>query len=169
MPRRPARAWHPGSLSRKTQPEMAEWLAFAVLRDARTRTRLRVLHENYELFAASEGYPAVGELTFARHLERLGFRRRGTTFFGLRVYTAIPALRLLTRLELYGYRFATRDGELAWRGPAGVSDLERRVIARHRRELVAALRHIEEARARLRGESAPLRPWPAPPPSRRAA
>lgn len=157
----PSRTWHPGWL-RSLPPEMSEWLAFAVLRDPTAETPLRTLLESYELFAASEGLPAIPDITFVRHLEALGIERRGATFVGLRVHASIPPIRLLTKLEIYGFRFATRDGELAWREPAAVADLERRVVKRHRRELAAALAQIEETRAMLRGAS----PLPSPLPLR---
>jgi hypothetical protein len=139
---------------------MAEWLSFAVLRDGNAETPLRVLLESYDLYAASEGLAAIAEIAFVRHLEALGIERRGATFLGVRIHAAIPALRLLTKLELYGYRFVTRGDELAWRGPVAVSDLERRVIARNRRGLAAALSQIEETRALLRGGS--MMPSPLP-------
>lgn len=151
--------WHPGWL-RGVPSEMAEWLGFAVLRDPRAETPLKGLLESYDLYAASEGLPAIADIAFVRHLERLGLERRGATFVGLRVHTAIPALRLLTRLEGYGFRFVTRGGELAWRGPEAVSDLEIRVLKRHRHELAGALTQVEETRALLRGGS--LLPSPLP-------
>lgn len=140
--------------------EMAEWLGFAVLRDPRAETPLKVLLESYDLYAASEGLPGIAEIAFVRHLEALGVERRGATFVGLRVHAAIPPLRLLTKLEIYGFRFVTRGGELAWRGPAAVSDLEYRVLKRHHRELARALTQVEETRALLRGGS--LLPSPLP-------
>ena len=139
---------------------MAEWLGFAVLRDPRTETPLRILLESYDLYAASEGLPAIDHIAFVRHLEALGLERRGATFIGLRVHAAIPALRLLTKLEVYGFRFVTRGGELAWRGPDAVSDLEMRVLKRHRHDLARALTQVEETRALLRGGS--LLPSPLP-------
>ena len=139
---------------------MAEWLGFAVLRDPRTETPLRILLESYDLYAASEGLPAIDHIAFVRHLEALGLERRGATFIGLRVHAAIPALRLLTKLEVYGFRFVTRGGELAWRGPGAVSDLEMRVLKRHRHDLARALTQVEETRALLRGGS--LLPSPLP-------
>lgn len=156
-------AWHPGRFRRGLPSELGEWLAFAVLVDPGAEAPLRRLLASYELFAACEGYPAISELTFVRHLEALGVRRRGATFLGIRLFTAIPPLRLLTRLELYGFRFVVRDGELLWRGPEVVAELEQRVIARHRADLALALDQIEEARAVLRGAA---RPKPGPPPSR---
>jgi len=154
-----SRTWHPGWL-RALPAEMSEWLAFALLRDPEAETPLRVLLESYELFAASEGLPAIPDIAFVRHLEALGIERRGATFLGLRVHASIPALRLLTKLEIYGFRFVTRDGELAWREPAAVAELERRVLKRHRRELAAALSQVEETRAMLRGGS--MLPSPLP-------
>ncbi|MEW6272715.1 MAG: hypothetical protein AB1689_25850 [Thermodesulfobacteriota bacterium] len=154
-----SRTWHPGWL-RALPAEMGEWLAFAVLRDPEAETPLRALLESYELYAASEGLPAIPDIAFVRHLEALGIERRGATFVGMRVHATIPALRLLTKLEVYGFRFVARDGDLAWREPAAVAELERRVVKRHRRELAAALAQIEETRAVLRG-AAPL-PSPLP-------
>jgi len=139
---------------------MAEWLTFAVLRDARAETPLKVLLESYDLYAASEGLPSIAEIHFVRHLEALRVERRGATFLGLRVHAAIPPLRLLTKLEIYGFRFVTRGGELAWRGPTVISDLEHRVLQRHRHELARALIQVEETRALLRGGS--LLPSPLP-------
>jgi len=139
---------------------MGEWLGFAVLRDPRAETPLRILLESYDLYAASEGLPAIADIAFVRHLESLGVERRGATFLGLRVHAAIPALRLLTKLEVYGFRFVTRGGELAWRGPGAVSDLELRVLKRHRHDLASALTQVEETRALLRGGS--LLPSPLP-------
>jgi hypothetical protein len=139
---------------------MAEWLGFAVLRDPRSETPLKFLLESYDLYAASEGLPPIADIAFVRHLEALGLERRGATFVGLRVHAAIPALRLLTKLEVYGFRFVTRGGELAWRGPGAVSDLELRVLKRHRHELARALTQVEETRALLRGGS--LLPSPLP-------
>jgi hypothetical protein len=139
-----------------------------VLVDAGAETPLRRLVASYELFAACEGYPAISELALVRYLEALGIRRRGATFLGIRLYAAIPPLRLLTRLELYGFRFAVRDGELLWRGPEAVADLEQRVIARHRSDIAQALDQIAEARALLRGERLPRIAAP-PSRSRRAA
>lgn len=123
-------------------------------RDPAGKTALRVLLASYELFAACEGYAAISELELVRHLEFLGIRRRGATFDGVRVFTAIPPLRLLTRLEIYGYRLRIEDGELFCTEPTAISDLERRVIERHRHDLVGALRQIEEMRALIRGRSA---------------
>lgn len=155
--------WHPGWL-RVVPSELGEWLTFAVLRDPAAETPLRSLIESYELFAASEGLPAIADIAFVRHLEALGLERVGARFAGIRVHAAIPPLRLLTRLETYGFRFGFRvtpgESELGWRGPAAVSDLERRVIGRHHGELLAALRQIEETRAMLRGAHTP-RPLPA--------
>ncbi|MBY0278024.1 hypothetical protein K2Z84_22045, partial [Candidatus Binatia bacterium] len=151
--------WHPGWL-RGVPSEMGEWLGFAVLRDPRAETPLKLLLESYDLYAASEGLPAIADIHFVRHLEALGCERRGATFLGLRVHAAIPPLRLLTKLEVYGFRFVTRGGELAWRGPAVVSDLEVRVLKRHRHELARALHQVEETRALLRGGS--LLPSPLP-------
>jgi hypothetical protein len=156
---------HPGRFRRGIPAELGEWLAFAVLPEGTAETPLRALLASYELFAACEGYAAIPELSFVRHLEALGVRRRGATFLGIRLYAAIPPLRLLTRLELYGFRFAVRDGELLWRGPTAVADLEARVIARHHADLAAALFQIEATRATLRGE--PHRP-PAVPAATRA-
>ncbi len=133
-------------------PELVEWLSFTAVREGRARSRRRELFESFELFAASEGHAAISELAFVRHLEAVGLRRRGTTFLGVRLRCRIHPIRLLTRLEIYGFRFALHGDELAWRGPTAVSDLERRVIARHRPDLIAALRQIEEAHARLRGQ-----------------
>jgi hypothetical protein len=146
------RGWHPGWL-RALPPEMGEWLSFALLRDPAAETPLRTLLDSYDLYAASEGLPAIPDIAFVRHLEALGLERRGATFVGVRVHAAIPALRLLTKLEIYGFRFVTRGGELAWRGPVAVSDLERRVITRNRRALTQALTQLEETRAILRGGS----------------
>ena len=151
--------WHPGWL-RGLPAEMGEWLSFAVLRDAAAETPLRVLLDSYELYATSEGMPGIPDIAFVRFLEALGLERRGATFVGVRVHAAIPALRLLTKLEMYGFRFVTRSGELAWRGPVAVSDLERRVITRNRRALAQALTQLEETRALLRGGS--LHPSPLP-------
>jgi hypothetical protein len=151
--------WHPGWL-RALPPEMAEWLAFAVLRDPTSETPLRTLLDSYDLYAASEGLMPIADIAFVRHLENLGIERRGATFVGLRVSATIPAIRLLTKLETYGFRFVTRGGELAWREPIAASDLERRVLKRHRGALAAALRQIEETRALLRGGS--LLPSPLP-------
>lgn len=159
MVKNASRTWHPGWL-RALPAEMSEWLAFAVLRDREAEAPLRLLLESYELFAASEGLPAIPDIAFVRHLEALGIERRGATFLGIRVHAAIPAVRLLTKLELYGFRFVTRGGELAWREPTAVADLERRVVERHRGELAAALAQIEETRALLRGGS--LLPSPLP-------
>jgi hypothetical protein len=151
--------WHPGWL-RDVPGELGEWLSFAVLRDPAAETPLRVLLDSYELYAASEGLPGIPDIAFVRHLESLGVERRGAIFLGIRVHAAIPALRLLTKLEIYGFRFVTRSGELAWRGPVAVSDLERRVITRNRRALAQALTQLEETRALLRGGS--LHPSPLP-------
>jgi hypothetical protein len=145
-----SRAWHPGWL-RRLPPEMAEWLAYAVLRDPAAETPLRALLDSYDLYAASEGLMPIADIAFVRYLETLGLERRGATFVGVRVTASIPPLRLLTKLELYGFRFVTRGGELAWREPLAVSDLERRVVKRNRGALIAALQQIEEARALLRG------------------
>ena len=112
---------------------------------------LRELVASQELFAACEGDPAVSEIALVRHLEQLGLRRRGAVFLDIRIHAEIPAVRLLTRLEIYGFRFAARDGELAWRAPAVVTDLERRVIERHRADLAEAVRRIEEHREAIRG------------------
>src|SRR5262249_21537029 len=135
--------WNRGRLERLLPTELGEWLPFAVEREAGARVGRRALHESYELFAAAEGYPAVGETASARHLERLGLRRRGTSFLGARLYAAIPPLRLLTRLEMYGFRFAVSGKDLVWRGPEATSDLERRVIGRHHREIILALTQLE--------------------------
>lgn len=151
--------WHPGWL-RGVPSEMGEWLGFAVLRDPRSETPLKRLLESYDLYAASEGLPGIDHIAFVRHLEALGLERRGATFVGLRVHAEIPALRLLTKLEVYGFRFVTRAGELAWRGPGAVSDLEMRVLKRHRHDLARALTQVEETRALLRGGS--LLPSPLP-------
>ena len=132
---------------------MAEWLGFAVLRQSAAETPLKALLESYDLYAASEGLPAIPDIAFVRHLEALGIERRGATFLDVRVHAAIPPLRLLTKLELYGFRFVTRAGELAWRGPVAISDLERRVIGRHGSALAQALTQVEETRALLRGGS----------------
>ncbi len=153
------RGWHPGWL-RALPAEMGEWLSFALLRDPAAETPLRVLLDSYDLYAASEGLPAIPDIAFVRHLEALGLERRGATFVGVRVHAAIPALRLLTKLEIYGFRFVARGGELAWRGPVAVSDLERRVITRNRRALAQAVAQLEETRAMLRGGS--LLPSPLP-------
>ncbi len=139
---------------------MAEWLAFAVLRDRDAVTPLRTLLESYEIYAASEGAPSIPEIAFVRHLESLGLPREGARFSGIRVHTSIPPLRLLTKLESYGFRFIARDGQLAWREPPATSDLERRVVRRHRAELAAALQQIEESRALLRGASPLPSHWP---------
>jgi hypothetical protein len=140
-------------------PELREWLAFALTRERGARATRRELRDSFDVFAASEGYPAMSELALVRHLETLGVRRRGTTFFGVRVCSRIHPLRLLTRLELYGYRFTLREGDLLWCAPEATSDLERRVIARHREELIAALLQIEATRAMLRGQGTlPLGP-----------
>jgi hypothetical protein len=144
--------WHPGWL-RGVPPEMGEWLSFAVLRDREAETPLRALLDSYELFAASEGMPAIPDIAFVRHLEALGLPRDGARFAGVRVHAEIPALRLLTKLEGYGFRFLERDGQLAWREPTATSDLERRVVRRHRADLAAALAQVHEARALLRGGS----------------
>jgi len=154
-----SRGWHPGWL-RALPPEMGEWLAFALTREPGAETPLRILIDSYDLFAASEGLAAIPDIAFVRHLEALGLERRGATFLGIRVQNAIPALRLLTKLEIYGFRFVTRDGELAWREPAAVSDLERRVITRNRGALAAAVAQVEETRALLRGGS--MLPSPLP-------
>lgn len=150
-PRPGANGWHPSRFGRAVPHEIGEWLAFAVLRVPGTECPLRDLVASQEVFAACEGHPAVSELALVRHLEALGIRRRGATFLDLRIYAEIPAVRLLTRLEIYGYRFAARDGELAWRAPAVVTDLERRVIERHRADLAAAVERIAENRAAIRG------------------
>jgi hypothetical protein len=155
-----ANAWHPGRFRRGLPPELGEWLAFAVLAEEDAEAPLRSLLTSYEMFAACEGHPAIPEIAFVRHLETLGLRRRGATFLGVKVFTAVPALRLLTRLELYGFRFRVRDGELAWRGPDAIADLEKRVIARHRRDLVAALHQIEESKEALRAHRATALPAP---------
>ena len=148
------RGWHPSQFGRVIPHEFGEWLAFAVQRAPRAECPLRELLASYELFAACEGYPAVSELAIVRHLESLGVRRRGATFLDLRIYASIPPMRLRTKLEIYGFRFAARDGELAWRSPAAVSDLEHRVIVRHRADLAAAVHRIEERREELRGRRA---------------
>jgi hypothetical protein len=166
---RPSRGWHPRWLPEPLPSELGEWLAFAVLREPEGEASLRSLLESYDLFACCEGHAAIPELVFVRHLERLRLKRRGATFVGLRVHCAVHPLRLLTRLELYGFRFATRDDELVWRGPEFVTDLERRVIARHGHELVAALKMIEETREILRGRSPAQRPSPPARIVRRAA
>lgn len=150
-------------------PELGEWLSFAVLRDPAAETPLKALLESYDLYAASEGLPPVADIAFVRHLESLGLERRGATFLGVRVHAAIPPLRLLTKLELYGFRFVTRSGELAWRGPVAISDLEHRVITRHRGALARALSQVEETRALLRGGSLLPSPLPLRIASRRAA
>jgi hypothetical protein len=152
-------AWHPGWL-RGVPAEMGEWIAYAVLRDGKAETTLRALLDSYDLYAASEGLMAIPDIAFVRYLEALGVERRGATFLGIRVSAAIPPLRLLTKLELYGFRFVSRGGELAWREPRAVSDLERRVVTRNRGALAAALRQIEETRAVLRGGS--MLPSPLP-------
>jgi hypothetical protein len=139
---------------------MAEWLSFAVLRDPDAETPLKALLESYDLYAVSEGHPPIADIAFVRHLEALGLERRGATFLGVRVHAAIPPLRLLTKLEGYGFRFVTRGDELAWRGPLAVSDLELRVLRRHRHDLGRALTQVEETRALLRGGS--LHPSPLP-------
>jgi hypothetical protein len=141
--------------------ELTEWLAFAALRDRHAEAPLRALLASYELFACCEGLAEVPELTFVRHLESLGLPRRGATFGGLRLHSAIPPLRLLTRLELYGFRFALEKDDLVWHGPECVTDLELKVIAHHRRELAAALAQVEERRQILRGS--PARGHLAPP------
>jgi hypothetical protein len=153
-PRLRANAWHPGRFRRGLPPELGEWLAFAVLAEDGAEAPLRSLLGSYEMFAACEGHPAIPEIAFVRHLENLGLHRRGATFLGVRVFTSIPALRLLTKLELYGFRFRLHDGDLAWRAPAAVADLETRVIARHRRDLVEALLQIEASKDALRGHRA---------------
>jgi len=159
LPSAETRGWHPGWL-RDLPPEMAEWLSFALLREPAAETPLRTLLDSYDLYAASEGLPGIPDIAFVRHLEALGLERRGATFLGVRVHAAIPALRLLTKLEIYGFRFVARAGELAWRGPVAVSDLERRVIARNRHALAQAVAQLEETRALLRGGS--LLPSPLP-------
>ena len=151
--------WHPGWL-RGVPAEMGEWIAYAVLRDAKAESPLRALLDSYDLYAASEGLMAIPDIAFVRHLEALGLERRGATFLGVRVSAAIPPLRLLTKLEMYGFRFVSRGGELAWREPVAVSDLERRVVTRNRGALAAALTQIEETRALLRGGT--LHPSPLP-------
>ena len=164
-----ANAWHPGRFGRGIPSELGEWLAFAVLPERGAETPLRALLASYETFAACEGYAAIPELAFVRHLEALGIPRRGATFLGVRVFTSIPPLRLLTRLEMYGFRFLVRHGELVWRAPQAIADLERRVIARHRGDLAAALDQIESAKAFLRGQSATVPPSAATARPRRAA
>ena len=157
---RPASGCHPRRLPEALPGELGEWLAFAVRREPEGEASLRSLLESYDLFACCEGHAAIPELVFVRHLERLRLRRRGATFLGLRVHCAVHPLRLLTRLELYGFRFAAHGDELVWRGPEFVTDLERRVIARHARELVTAIQRIEETRNLLRGCSPAQHPAP---------
>lgn len=150
--------WHPSRFGHGVPHEIGEWLGFAVRRVPGAECPLRDLVASQELFAACEGHPAVSELTLVRYLDALGVRRRGAVFQDLRIYAEIPAMRLLTKLEIYGFRFAARDGQLAWRAPAVVTDLERRVIERHRADLAAAVHRIEEHREALRGRrtSGPL-------------
>ena len=158
-PARPTiRGWHPNRFGHDVPSEVGEWLSFAVVREAGAEAPLRSLFASYELYAASEGLPAVSELALVRFLERLGVPRRGATFLGLRVHETIAPLRLLTRLEMYGFRFAEQAGELAWRASGATSDLERRVIARHGRAIASALREVEERREMLRGLRATLPP-----------
>lgn len=143
--------WHPSRFGHGVPHEVGEWLAFAVRRVPGADCPLRDLLASLELFAACEGHPTVSELALVRHLEALGVRRRGATFLDLRIYAEIPMMRLLTRLEIYGFRFVARDGQLAWRAPAVATDLECRVIERHRADLAAAVHRIEEHREALRG------------------
>lgn len=150
--------WSTAALGRAVPAEVGEWLSFAVRPDPAAETPLRALFSSYELYAASEGYPAVSELALVRHLEALGVRRRGATFLGLTIHSEIPTIRLLTRLEAYGYRFASRDGRLAWRPPVVVSDLERRTIARHERQIAAVLEEIASRRDALLGQRATTPP-----------
>lgn len=166
---RPQRGWHPNLFGRDVPSEVGEWLAFAVVRDPAAESPLRALLASYELYAACEGHPAVSELALVRFLERLGIPRRGATFLGLRVHESIAPLRLLTRLEMYGFRFAEHAGELAWVASGPASDLERRVIARHGRAIASALREVEERRELLRGLRATLPPVSAARDPRRAA
>lgn len=163
------RTWSPNLFGRDVPSEVGEWLAFAVVRDAAAESPLRALFASYELYAASEGLPAISEIALVRFLERLGVARRGATFLGLRVHESIAPLRLLTRLEMYGFRFAEQSGELAWRVSGAASDLERRVIARHGRAIASALREVEDRRERLRGSRATLPPVSSARDPRRAA
>jgi hypothetical protein len=142
---------------RRLPLDFVEWLVFSTLPDALASEPLRALVESYELYAAAEGLCPMSGESFARCLAAVGLTRAGLLVQGVRIHSAIPSIRLLTRLEAYGFRFTAHDGALSWRGPEVVLGFERRVIDRHRDALVRVLRDLEEQRRLHFGASAT---WP---------
>lgn len=150
-PRPGERPWQHAQVGRHITPEVADWLVFSTLRSPGSKASIRALLASYDLFAASEGHPVISQLDFVRGLERLGLVREGGRLRGLRLHAEIPPIRLLTRMQIYGFRFAMRDGELTWQHPEVVLDHEWRTISEHRESLIEGLRCIARGRARILG------------------
>jgi hypothetical protein len=120
---------------------------------------LRSLLDSYEAYVVSEGLVPLRLRRLLCFLGGLGLEVNGVTVRGARLYSTLPPLRLLTRLELYGYRFRYKGERLAWRAPESFSTrTEQRVIERNRDVLLDALRQITHYQARIRGEVVPVSP-----------
>jgi hypothetical protein len=150
--RRPARVWNLSPRKRAALGEdFVEWLTFATRPDTDAREPLTGLVESFELYAASEGCSWMSGRAFASALALVGLRREGTMVRGLRIHWSIPPIRLLTKLQTYGYRFAAREDQLETSAPDVTLKLERRVIDRKRTELMSTLHELDQRRAWILG------------------